>query len=307
MLDPPGGTTEDAEMAVKSLVAMVSRVMQKEGSEELADDIDRYTKLFLSFADRLDKKMRTKKRGEEEEENNDEPIWLRAPNLVNLLSLPNMMRKFGSLRDLWEGSAKGEGIIRWLKPLIHGMRSVGNWAVCAMKKFYQLKALNIIVNQLRQEEAFDPTGDYGVAGDEDNNVLEFVNGYCKYKTDQTAKDELTTGKPTSAITIRSQDGGEDMFLVTAESNKLVQIRTTGNVTYTSIGACFHQMEIVGTVSIEEGWEQNIVRECLLLPNFDADGKPRTGAELKHYIIASDWTQLNRDGAFGFVCIDDNDV
>lgn len=90
---------------------MVSRIMQKEGSEELADDLDRHTKLFLSFAGRLDKKMRSKSRRGEEEETDDKIklIWLKRPNLLNLLSLPDMMRKFGSLHDLWEGSAKVKG------------------------------------------------------------------------------------------------------------------------------------------------------------------------------------------------------
>lgn len=90
-----------------------------------------------------------------------------------------------------------------------------------MKKFYQLKSLNMIVNQLREEEAFDPKDDDNEIKDDNENMLEFVNGYCNYKTDQTAKDELTAGKPTSAVTIGSQDGREEMFLVMAESNKLV--------------------------------------------------------------------------------------
>jgi hypothetical protein len=62
------------------------------------------------------------------------------------------------------------------------------------------------------------------------------------------------------------------------------------------------MEIMNTVSVEQGWEKNIIRECLLSPSIDADGKPNRGTELKHYIIASDWTQLNSNGMFGFICI-----
>jgi hypothetical protein len=177
ILDPPGGTVNDAEMAVKTLVALISRIMQKEGSEELADDIDRHTKLFLSYIDLLDKKMHTRSRqgqvGEEEDIN--KPIWLRNPNLVNLLSLANVMQKFGSLCDLWEGSAIGEGIIHWLKPLINGMHSVGNWAVCAMQKCYQLKAINIIVNDLHNDEVFDPFGDENeMEDDEDENVFDKI-------------------------------------------------------------------------------------------------------------------------------------
>jgi hypothetical protein len=306
ILDPPGGTVDDAEMAVKTVVALISRIMQKEGSEELADDIDRHTKLFLSYIDLLDKKMCTRSRqgqvGEEEDIN--KPIWLRNPNLVNLLSLANVMRKFGSLRDLWEGSAKGEGIIHWLKPLINGMHSIGNWAVCAMQKFNQLKAINIIVNELRNDEVFDPFGDENeMDDDEDENVLEFENGYCKYDTTQMAMEELTTSKPTMAVTIKSEYGAEEMYLVTDEDRKLVRIwHSTGQSENTSIGACFHGMEIMDTVSVEQGWEKNIIRECLLLPSIDADGKPKRGAELKHYIIASNWTQLNSNGMFGFICI-----
>jgi hypothetical protein len=82
------------------------------------------------------------------------------------------------------------------------------------------------------------------------SVLEFENGYCKYNTTQLAMEELTTGKPTSAVTIKSEDGAEEMYLVTDEDRKLVRIwHSTGQSENTSIGACFHQMEIMDTVSV----------------------------------------------------------
>lgn len=71
----------------------------------------------------------------------------------------------------------------------------------------------------------------------------------------------------------------------------------------SIGACFYQMKVVATLQMKQDWERNIVRECILLPNIDEQGKARTGADLKHYIISSDWLQLDCNGTFGFMCIE----
>ena len=43
------------------------------------------------------------------------PIWISTYSMLNLLNLPLIMETFGPLRNYWEGSIMGEGILKRVK------------------------------------------------------------------------------------------------------------------------------------------------------------------------------------------------
>ena len=64
------------------------------------------------------------------------PIWISSWDFVCLLNLPDAMRQFGPLRNLWEGSYQGEGYLQIAKKHMKtGLR--GNWTFNALKKILQ--------------------------------------------------------------------------------------------------------------------------------------------------------------------------
>ena len=51
------------------------------------------------------------------------PLWLAKYNFQSLLNLPETIKLFGPLSNLWEGGNNGEGILRFVKPRINTIHS----------------------------------------------------------------------------------------------------------------------------------------------------------------------------------------
>ena len=63
-----------------------------------------------------------------------------------MLSVVDEMRKKGIQRNYWEGGLSGEGILRFVKPLVkRGLGQLGVYK-CTLKKFYQLRAINNMIH-----------------------------------------------------------------------------------------------------------------------------------------------------------------
>ena len=109
---------------IKSLHAVIGLVMQPTANEALACSLDRTIKIFLSSFSRVC--MILQKKG-------SKPKWLTSYNYLCLLNLPDAIRKFGPLRNFWEGSTQGERFIQKVKPeLSSGLR--GKWQYRTMEK-----------------------------------------------------------------------------------------------------------------------------------------------------------------------------
>jgi hypothetical protein len=149
------------EDIVISLVAMVSRLMV-EGTirEEEAVDADRHIKIFLTCVEHFDRPVRDSAKAKAASASAaaaapeataaatpkgkiKKASWLSHYNFVNLLNLPDTLRRYGSLRLLWEGDGKGEGALRLLKPLIRGLK--GKWAYNAALSYLKLRSIQRIM------------------------------------------------------------------------------------------------------------------------------------------------------------------
>ena len=72
------------------------------------------------------------------------PYWVTKYNYLSLLNLPETMYNYGPLINLWEGSNRGEGYLRYAKPMIINIHSK-NWQANAIKKLQSKKALDSVV------------------------------------------------------------------------------------------------------------------------------------------------------------------
>ena len=133
-----GVPLQDVEDLAISMLAMVSRLMVEGTVEESeALDAERHVKIFLSCLERFDKATR---------KSDEKEVWLTRYNLIRLLNLPKTLLRYGSLRLLWEGDGKGEGALRLLKRLIHGLR--GNWALNAAQAYLRERSIQKIMHAL---------------------------------------------------------------------------------------------------------------------------------------------------------------
>jgi len=107
-------------------------------------------------------------------------------NFICLLNIPNVIRNYGPIRNIWEGATQGEGFIRVIKPeLSAGLRK--NWQVSKMKKLLQQNALNMLMRNVGLKHR----------STEERKKLE--SNYYIYPSIYAAHDKKNKRKPLSGV------------------------------------------------------------------------------------------------------------
>jgi len=89
--------------------------------------------------------------------NRKKPQWVTSYNMASIQNIIEKMWLMGPLRNFWEGSFRGEGFLRFVKPEINGgLRKL--WSVALMNRLNKKKALSCI---LRETTVTDDTEDIG--------------------------------------------------------------------------------------------------------------------------------------------------
>jgi hypothetical protein len=143
------GPVSDVLLTISSLDELISILMVEEiPNFEYYMLLERKIRIFLChFAD-MEEQMPQKK---------GLPQWLSSYNFLSLLNLPEVVRQFGPLRNLWEGGPQGEGILRFVKPnMLNGMRR--SWELSSMSTLMWKKALDYVVNSDVGTAASRPEG-----------------------------------------------------------------------------------------------------------------------------------------------------
>jgi hypothetical protein len=109
-----GGSVTDVMSVIHSLSFMVCMVMSPTASDEVISDVEHSIKIFLTSFEKFDAGLQNKK---------EKPMWVTSYNFPCLLNLPETMRVFGPLPNLWEGGGQGEKVLQLVKPLWNGFRS----------------------------------------------------------------------------------------------------------------------------------------------------------------------------------------
>ena len=132
------------------------------------------------------KSKKTKKR---------KPGCISCSNFMCLLNLPNIMRKFGPLVNLWEGSYQGEGFLRIAKKHVKkGIR--GNWQINALNNMMKERSFqNILSKELCESMHLEET----------NNAEE--GDYYSYKNTVEVYQDFLRGKPISLIQLHDKKFG----------------------------------------------------------------------------------------------------
>jgi hypothetical protein len=68
------------------------------------------------------------------------PSWISCYNFLCLLNIPRVVRKYGPMRNLWEGGPVGEGFLRFVKPVMtQGFRC--SWETSIMKTLLRIRGV----------------------------------------------------------------------------------------------------------------------------------------------------------------------
>lgn len=139
VVEQPGGPVETVQATVIALDRLMAWLMVEQIDDEAYYvELERKIRVFLTtFAD-MEAKLAKK---------NSFPAWLSSYNFLSLLNLPSIVRLYGPVKNIWEGSWVGEGFLRFIKPqMIHGLRK--NWEKTTMKTLMRMKGMQVLTRGL---------------------------------------------------------------------------------------------------------------------------------------------------------------
>ena len=263
IVPPKGGPLPLVLDVVKALNVMVASIMVTEVTPDSIRVANCNIKIFLTLFERLDAGMRDK---------GEDPIGVTSYNFVCLLNLPKLMEQFGPLRNLWEGSFQGEGILRYVKPEV-GMGVRVNWSLNVMINLLQSKALSQI------SSGKNDTGDTGAQG---KRML-----YHRYRSKAKLLLHLREGKPLSVIWLNGLACG-----CAISATEYLPLKKSQGLGLENNGHYFH------TWTLEHDNPRpyevaHIVYYTLFLPALGPEGYQ--GTETSYTAIDSDWNDIDLHG------------
>ena len=172
---------------------MVSKVI----AGETASKIDFTVKRFLAEFDRLDQQLKAAK---------DTPKVISSFNYLCLLNLAQITERFGPIRNLWEGSFKGEGYIQHCKQFLRGGHRK-NFAANAMKKCLRETAYKRAMIKIEKCETESPENGW------ESYLREKTGCYSTYKGKTEVMEKLSQ-RGLVTIVQSSRNDAPHFFVVT---------------------------------------------------------------------------------------------
>jgi hypothetical protein len=142
VVEQAGGPVEQVQETIVALTDMMSLLMVEQiDGEEYYVELSRTIRVFLTLFADLEERL-TKK--------NKLPSWLASFNCLSLLNLPDIVRLYGPIRNIWEGSWVGEGFLRFAKPaIVHGLRKF--WQRSTMNNLMRMKGMQVLVGEMEMD------------------------------------------------------------------------------------------------------------------------------------------------------------
>jgi hypothetical protein len=153
---------------VESLCLLLKTVMCLKTSPKEVEHLEAIIRMFLINYDVIDRYL-----------NDGNASWVTQYNMLCLLNLPETMRRYGSIRNIWEGGHDGESYIKLVKrQLCSGL--VNDWKVW-------------VISNLLKEEIYQ---DWKTTNHHFNNLRKEIKIYPSCKD---AKKSFDSGKPISVL------------------------------------------------------------------------------------------------------------
>ena len=245
-----------------SLGATVAQLMMKVVTEEACDNSFRETQLFLNVVS-----LMTTANAREEGKIVTGSLSL-PPNFYSALNLSReVLRKFGTSRNLWEGGPQGEAAISDLRPHL-SQKKKSTALETAHKNHHQAAILNHIVSKLSPKE----------------KISKHVKNFHVYSSYDELDVTINTNKPLSGAVLK--DGRLGFVLQTHPGVQFRKILLLGNCERSPVGTCYWNVGVDDSASnFLQSWVQ---MSCVLLPMLkDCASSVRS----KYQILSSEWQTL----------------
>ena len=303
----------DINNCVGNLLSMISIVMIREVKiKDTSDELNREIRIFLTYIhtistsmDECDSTNNVKKKDtgstvhiiEKERNKKRTPYWIKKYNYMSLLNLPDAMNLYGPLINLWEGANKGEGYLRFAKPMIKDIHSV-NWQVNAHSKLLRGNAFDSVVNCHVINKCTKPIN---------GRYIDYINMrenrkkkmYFPYSTVTSLYSIFRRNRPISCIMTKHNCYYAIVKTTSSVMMKGQQIIINYDSTFKSLNMNFHKVNMneASYLDLHELKEESISKYILLLPKLGELGYANNQNTNLYYIIDSEWNELNKNMVF----------
>jgi hypothetical protein len=154
---------------------LLKTVFSNKKNDRIVQNLESVIRYFLLCFDKVDGRKEDKVAS-----------WVTQYNLLCLLSVPNIVREYGNMRNVWEGGIDGESYLKKTKKEFTG-GMVNEWQTW------------VITNLLQKNLLHD------WMATEDKKLSVTVRKYCKiYKNTKIVKNEIEKKNPLSGIVVSSK-------------------------------------------------------------------------------------------------------
>jgi hypothetical protein len=140
-------------------------------------------------------------------------------NLACLINLPGAMKRFGPLRHLWEGSTRGEGYLRFVKPMMtQGFKQI-NWHHHLHKNLLTAKAFESILPS-EKVERFPPSSPLALKSRK--SLVHKYRSQFELQVDMETM-RLRKKKPVNVVLAKQKNGNVRIFAVVESYERVVEL------------------------------------------------------------------------------------
>lgn len=288
-ISQPERKVEDVEKALVAMTRLLQCVMCDSITDEKIMETEYCVRIFLSHFSKLSDSTWTP--GDKKQE----PKVITSYNLICLMNLPDAMRKYGPMRDLWEGSFRGEGFLRQTKPqMMQGFKP--NWHVNLHRNILQEKAFHNIDQSCHPPV---PPAKQTIISKNRRNLHSYRSTY--EVQDILLENDCKKKRPICGVVVKSEHFPAKLYVKIGESDNVVQLclendSTIDNNHVTKFGLTYFPFKME---RIDESihWEIEVEPRLgdrpdyvftVLLPLLENDN---SDASRRFAVVSSNWINL----------------
>ncbi|KAL7573340.1 hypothetical protein ACA910_011703 [Epithemia clementina (nom. ined.)] len=264
----------------KSLHSLLQIVMRTGEDAIKTEEIDFWVKRFLSCYAKVDQGLQSS------EDSHEKPSWVTSYNFMSLLNLPDAVRRFGPLRNIWEGGTQGEGFFRYVKREM-SMGLQNNWQKRLLTRIYKLKSLAMLLSvDIGMEEDTFAAADEDDDSENEDDKQNHSGKYFVYNDFGILLSNFSMGCAISGIFTDGKIFA--VYCLGSREQKLVPIEQMDpkNSFHRLVGHDYYSWKIITEKS--QFISRHYEKVCLLLPLLTEERK----AQCMFTVITNDWSNLS---------------
>lgn len=268
---------------VESLYQLMECVMSTTVTEEVVMRTHYALRVFLSAYDALDASLPKKKN-----------YIFSTYNFASLIDLPEMMQKYGPMRQLWEGNTRGEGFLRFAKQHMKGGLKQ-RWHYILLGDLFKAKAFDNILPQ--EQKQVSPVNSADALVDRSSQLHKYDSQYTLLSNMRETNVDLK--QPISVFLVKDQDSLVKIYAVVGTYSGVIEIvmenaHDDEDELIERFGCCYYKFDATKDNDEVILWSKiaPTVTEIgygMLLPLLNKT----SGKEFcLHSLISSNWRMLN---------------